>query len=356
MAEGDQEKRHEPSEKKWREAAEQGQIPKSQDLQAAAVILSGAAALAFASNSMGRSMREVSAFALNIEGVKAIGMSDAFEIGEVVITTVAAAIAMPIGAVLVATLVVGAAQSQFKFASKVLEPKWERVDPVGNFKSRYASWTPLVELGKSLLKLFAIGAVTAWALYGEIETLPTLAVMTPEQSLDHIVALAWKMVIAATPIILIVAAADYAYSYYQLYQQVKRTDQEVKEEGKEQQGDPQLRAKRKQRAREIAVSQSLARLPEADVVITNPTHYAVALRYERGVDAAPIVVAKGVDHLALRIRTEAWKLGIPRVENRPLARALFAEAKVGAPINAEHFGPVAQVLAVVYRRRAQRNA
>ena len=145
MADNDQEKRHEPSEKKWKESAERGQIARSPDLHAAGVILAGTAALVFASGSMTRAMRDVSVYAFDVGGVHGIGMSDAFELGGVVMSAVARGIAFPMGAVLVVTLVIGVLQSQFQIATKVLEPKWERVDPIGNFKNRYASWTPLVD-------------------------------------------------------------------------------------------------------------------------------------------------------------------------------------------------------------------
>jgi flagellar biosynthetic protein FlhB len=125
---------------------------------------------------------------------------------------------------------------------------------------------------------------------------------------------------------------------------------------REQDGDPLFKARRRQMARQIAFSRQIADVQRADVVLTNPTHYAIALRYRKEEAAAPIVLARGVDALAMQIRAEASRNDVPTIENRPLARALYAKAKVGRPIPKDFFGPVAQVLAVVYKRRAARQA
>jgi flagellar biosynthetic protein FlhB len=147
---------------------------------------------------------------------------------------------------------------------------------------------------------------------------------------------------------------DLVYQRWQLSQRMMMSVQEVRDEHRESEGDPQIKAKRKQRQRQLATRQSLAKVALADVVVTNPTHYAIALRYRRQENAAPVVVARGLDHLALQIRQEAMRNDVMVIENRPLARALYAKAKVGAAIPAEFYPAVAEVLAVVYRRRRRK--
>jgi type III secretion system FlhB-like substrate exporter len=158
----------------------------------------------------------------------------------------------------------------------------------------------------------------------------------------------------ALPVAVAIGAADYAYQRWSMSEQMKMSKQDVKQEMKEQDGDPLFKARRRQLARQIAFSRQIADVQKADVVLTNPTHYAIALRYRKEEAAAPIVLARGVDALAMKIRAEASRHDVPTVENRPLARALYAKAKVGRPIPKDFFGPVAQVLAVVYKRRAAR--
>jgi flagellar biosynthetic protein FlhB len=132
---------------------------------------------------------------------------------------------------------------------------------------------------------------------------------------------------------------------------MKMSKQDVKQEMKEQDGDPLIKARRRAMARQIAFGRQLQDVQKADVVLTNPTHYAVAIRYRKEEGDAPIVLARGIDHQALQIRAEAGRHDVPTIENRPLARALHAKSKVGRPIPKDFFGPVAQVLAVVYKRR-----
>jgi flagellar biosynthetic protein FlhB len=255
--------------------------------------------------------------------------------------------------VMLASLLANLGQTQMQLATKALEPKWDKLDVVNGVKNTYFSSTPAMELVKGLGKMIALGGAVTLVLWGRLRELPKLATFSNEALLAEIVDLGWQVVLAALPIMLIIAAADYGYSVYKTTEQLKRTDKELRDEQKEAEGDPQLKAKRRQRAIQIARNVNLALIAQADVVVTNPTHYAVALRYDRERDAAPIVLVKGVDGLALKIRQRAREAGVPQVENRSLARALYAQSEMGQFIPEELYKPVAKVLAVVMQRRAR---
>ena len=192
------------------------------------------------------------------------------------------------------------------------------------------------------------------AVATRMDMLPSIATLSAVQLLRIMVDLGMTVVMYAIPLLLILAIADYSYQYWRTREDQKMTLKEVKDERKDQDGDPIVKAARRARAREYAMGNLLARVREADVIVTNPTHYAVALKYDKAVAPAPIILAMGVDHMALKIRQEAMRFDVPRVENRSLARALYATGKLHKIIPDELYGPVAQVLATVYKRRMQR--
>lgn len=354
MADDGAEKKHEPGDRKWREAAERGELPRSSDINAAAVIVTVTVAMVFLPGPMITAIERISVvgyhatppYDLDAPMARALLMTTAAEIGR--------ALTVPLGMALVASTLASLAQTGVQLAPKALEPKLERLDVIGGIQSMYLSWTPLVELAKALSKIFVIALAVGFTLWPMIVALPQVAAHHHERLVQLIVQLGLWSVLAATPVMIAVAAIDYAATFHKSYEKLKRTDRELREDQKAQEGDPRLKAARRQRARKIAMSVSLNAVRDADVVITNPTHYAVALRYRRGEDDAPMVVCKGTDLLAQRIRREALRAGVPRVENRPLARALHADVEIGHPIPEALYPPVARVLAIVYRRRALR--
>jgi flagellar biosynthesis protein FlhB len=354
MADDGQEKKHDPGEKKWREAAERGEIPKSADLASAAVVTAGAAAFAFGSAPLVRGVSDVTTRFLDASGPYKFDMTSASALGVDLSQLVATSLAVPLGAVLIAGVVVNLAQTRLQMATKALEIKWERLDIIKGITNMYVSWTPAVELAKGTAKLAALSFAAWYSLRDEIAQLPRLAMSPPSQLLGVIVELGWRVVLAGLPVMLAIAVLDYGYSWWRTNEQLKRTDQEVRDDHKQMEGDPQMKAMRRAKQRELSKGGGLAAVQEAEVVITNPTHYAVALRYKRGRDQSPIVVAKGVDHLAQRIRLEARKHNIPRVENRRLARALHASVPIGGAIPEAMFAQVAKVLAFVYKRRRRK--
>jgi len=348
------EKKHDPGEKKWRDAAEKGQLPRSGDVGAVAVICAGAAALITASGPGVRGIRELAGTVFYAEGPYTFESADAISLWDTAMMAVLQGTALPLGAVLLAGLVANLSQTNMQLATKALEPKWDKLNVIQGMQSAYFSATPFVELGKGLAKILLIAGLVVMMMRDRLAELPKLATQPPAVILSEMVEIGGTMIVLALPVMLAIAAADYGYSVYRTTEQLKRTDKEVRDDQKEAEGDPMLKAKRRQRAIQIARTVNIALVAQADVVVTNPTHYAVALRYKRDQDMAPIVLAMGVDHLAQQIKRRARQEGVPQVENRSLARALYAKAESGQVIPEELYKPVAKVLATVMARRKKK--
>ncbi len=351
-----QEKQHEATEKKLRDAAEKGQIAKSRELSSAGVLAVGAATLVFATGPMRRSFTDAMLYGMDVQRPGPTTIAHAADLGSYCIGLIVKAAGPTMLGLILISLFIGFAQTRFQMAWKVFEPKWEKLNPIEGIKNQYVSWTPLVELAKGLLKLVSLGGVVYVALQDRIDDLPKIALLSPGEQLATLADLGWTVVLYSMPLVLTIAALDFGYQKWKLGDDLKMSTEELKQERKDVDGDPYVKAQRRQRARQIATGQMIAAVAEADMVLTNPTHYAVALRYRKDEGPAPKIVALGIDHMALKIRQVARQHDVPCIENRPLARALYAMGKVNAPIPDEFFGPVAQVLAVVYRKRAARKA
>lgn len=354
MAEDDSEKTHDPSEKKKRDAAEKGQIARSQDLGSAAALITAGLVLAYGSGPTGRAMARLLERSMQFEHIPSLDAGDVAAWTGLGMRTMLEALAIPLGAVAVVGFAINAAQTQGQLATKALEPKPERLDIIKGFQEKYLSPQPLMEGAKGVLKLGALGALTFWGMKDEVRKLPALSTLDPAHTLEMVITLGSDMVLNAIPLLLTLAAIDYGYNWWRNNEKLKMSTKELKDERKEAEGDPMVKAQRRRRAREIAMRRDLQRVPEADVIITNPTHYAVAIRYRKDEADAPVILAMGVDHWALRIRSVARENDVPQVENRPLARALYAQGTIGQLIPEELFQPVAKVLAVIYRRRSRR--
>jgi flagellar biosynthetic protein FlhB len=349
------EKKHLATDKKRSDASDRGQIARSQDANALGVIALTGFALLVGSGMVGTPLIQLTSHLWQPERA-VLDMDGAREMFNEAMLTVVLSTAGPLLAASVGALGLGLAQSQGRMAPKALEPKIEKLDPFKGFKSAYLSWTPLVELAKGLGKLILLGGVVSWGIYHRLPELPQLAALSTEAFIAELIDLSGLMLMLALPVIAVIAAADYAYASWKTSEDLKMTDEELRRQNKEQEGDPQWKSRRRQRARQIAMGTMIQALREADVLVTNPTHYAIALRYDRTRDAAPIVVAKGVDHLALHLRAKAKEFGVPQMENRPLARALHANVEVGHPVPEDLYGPVAKVLAVIFRKYGEQAA
>ena len=252
-----------------------------------------------------------------------------------------------------ASAIVGLAQTGLRLNLQAVGFKPERLDPIARLKQLASPKQAMVEALMSTLRIGVVGYMAYRSAMVEIPDLLRLTRTSVDVSVDRIIRAALHVVLTAGAALAAIAAIDYAQSRFRLAQEMKMTRQEFMEDMRQQDGDQKIKGRMKARARALAKKRALQSVKKAHVIVTNPTHVAVALRYDEK-DAAPIVVAKGHDDVALRIRTEARKYGIPILENRPLARALDAEVPVGHPVPVAHFTAVARVLAFVYRLRGRR--
>ncbi len=243
--------------------------------------------------------------------------------------------------------IVNVLQVKWKPTTKPLRPKFNKLNPMSGFK-RIFSPMALVELLKSVLKLSLIGYVVYSYLGDHMPPLFQFYSISLNQGIAQVGSLAVNLGIRIALFYMIIAALDFAYQKIKFKKDMKMTKQEVKDEYKNQEGDPQIKSKQRQRMQEASRRRMMQRLPEADVVITNPTHYAVAIKYDPELYDAPYVIAKGADYLAQKIRETAKEHHIEIVENKPLARMLCANVDVGNVVPPELYQAVAEVLAFVY--------
>ncbi len=251
----------------------------------------------------------------------------------------------------IVSFVVDFVQVKWKPTAKPLKPKFSKLNPISGFKKIFSK-EKLLDLLKSLLKLLIIGGVVYTTIKDELSTIFLLYDMSIKQAIQFFGVTVIDMGIKVSAIYLVLGFADYAYQKHKFREDIKMTKQEVKDEIKNAEGDPQIKGKQKQKMMEASRRRMMQAVPRADVVITNPTHFAVALKYDPEEMPAPYVLAKGEDILAARIKEEAKSCNIDIVENKPLARMLYYNVDIGAMIPAELYQAVADILAAIYNRRS----
>jgi flagellar biosynthetic protein FlhB len=257
--------------------------------------------------------------------------------------------AIPFLLLMLAAFAGNAIQHRLVWSFEALTPKLSKISPQAGLK-RLFSKQALANFAKGLVKLALVGSVLTALMWPERERLIALVRADPATVIPLTQSLALKLLGAVVAILAVMAAADYLFQYRQWYERQKMSLRELKEEFKQTEGDPVIKGKMKQVRQTRQRRRMIAAVPKATVVITNPTHYSVALQYERGMDA-PVCVAKGVDALALKIREIAGQHDIPLIENPPLARTLHATVEIDQPIPPEHYKAVAEVIGYVMRLR-----
>ena len=345
-------KTEEPTSKRRADAAKKGQIAKSQELNTAFVLLGGFLVIKIFWDYMYHNVADYSAYVFSHLHETGTSIEDVMrifiDILQVFITT---SLPVMIG-VLILALAVNIYQVGFMINTERLEFKLSNINPINGF-GRLFSKRSLVELVKSLFKIIVIGFFLYLYLKDEIPFMPYFIYYDLEHSLAEIADKIFVMAFQVIAVIMVLAAADYAYQRWQTTQDLMMTKQEVKDEYKQMEGDPQIKGKIKQKQRQMAMARMMQEVPKADVIVTNPTHFAVALMYKKGM-VAPQVLAKGQDRVAERIKEVARENRIPIVENKPLARALYAAVDIGGVVPQELYQAVAEVLAYVYRLKNKR--
>ncbi|MBQ9634536.1 MAG: flagellar biosynthesis protein FlhB [Schwartzia sp.] len=339
------EKTEEPTAKKKSDARNKGQVAKSQELNAAFVLFIGFWAMKILGSTIYREIAEYTAYifghlntTVDTETVLRIFLG---------IVMILLKTAFPIMvAIMLIGLAINLVQVGWNFTTEPLGFDLDKLNPINGF-GRIFSKRSLVELIKSLFKILIIGLFLYENLKDEILQMPKLLYLELGASMATIADIIFMMAFKICAIFFALAILDYMYQKWDHNEQLKMTKQEVKEEFKQMEGDPQIKGKIKQKQREMAMSRMMREVPKADVIVTNPTHFAVALRYAEGM-RAPEVIAKGQDYVALKIKDVAREAGVVIVENKPLARALFASVEIGETVPPELYKAVAEVLAYVY--------
>jgi flagellar biosynthetic protein FlhB len=340
--------------KKRAEARRKGQVAKSQDLGGAVVLLASLLALSsFGPASWGH-MQDAMLRSLTL--ISTPEVVDHGGIGRLLASTMldAAYAAAPIAFVcMIAGVVTGVLQVGWKPSAQALKPDPKRINPLSGFKNLFGMHF-LFESAKTVVKFIVVGVIAALVLFPQLDELGTLVGMTPAELLARGSQTVLQIAQRAGMGYLLIAAVDFAWQRYRHEKNLKMDKEEVKQEHKGQNVSPEVRSAIRRRQMQAARARMMSDVPTADVVVTNPTHYAVALRYSSDAPA-PIVVAKGKDLIAARIKAIAAEHGVPVIPDPPLARSLHASVEVGTEITEELFAAVAQVLAFVYRT-AQRRA
>jgi len=337
-----------PTPKRLKEAQDEGRFARAPEIGAVAVIVAGFGALLATLREKVYTIVEVTTSIFSHLGQMPITQDSISEWAGISVATMVRLVYPVLAATAVAGALASGAQSRFHFTTKVLEPKLERLNPVSGLK-RIFSKEGAVRLALDLGKLVVLGVVL-WAgvkqiLADPLFYTPVSLVRLGSFMKESAATLVWRFALALS----LIAGVSYFYQYRKLMSELRMTKQEVKDEHKNAEGDPHVKARLRAMARQLIQRQMLRSVEHADVVLTNPTHYAVALRYIRGEDRAPVVVAKGERLFAQRIKEIAKRFNVPMVENKPVARMLFKYGKVGHPIPVEMYQAVAEILAYVYK-------
>ena len=348
------EKTEEPTAKKRADARKKGQVGRSQELNTAFVLLVGFFTLKLLWDSIYLSIASYTTYVFtNLN--QSVDTENIIHIFIGIIVVLAKTAFPVMFAIMLIGLAINFFQVGLTFNTESIEFKLDKLNPINGF-GRIFSKRSLVELAKSFFKILVIGFFLYRFIHEQILAMPQFMFFDLTTSLALVAEIIFQMAFIVIGVIMIMALMDYGYQKWQTTQDLKMTKQEVKDEMKQSEGDPQIKGKIRQKQRQMAMARMMKEVPKADVIVTNPTHYAIALSYQQGM-SAPLVVAKGQDLVAQRIKEIAREARVPIIENKPLARAIYAAVQIGDAIPQELYQAVAEVLAYVYRlKHARRGA
>lgn len=354
MAEDDQSARtEEATPRRLRQSRERGQVAVSQDVKTWAVLTATAIAVAYLLPQACRALVLPLVPFLDAAAALRIDRDGATLAALALLVDVALAIAPVVAVLSGAAIAAGLAQAGFLWAPERAAPDFSRVSPLKGFERLFSANT-LVDFVKGILKIAVVSLVFAVVAVPALQDLEATVDYSPFAALDRLHALCLALAAGTAGVLTIIAIADYGYQRFAFLKQMRMTKQEIRDEYKETEGDPHIKGRIRRLRAERARKRMMAAVPNADVVITNPTHFAVALQYDMATMPAPKLVAKGADVLARRIREIAESHDVPIVENPPLARALFAAVDVDEEIPPEHYEAVARVIGYVMRLKGKR--
>ncbi len=353
MPESSGEKTEKATPHKRREQRKEGNVMQSRDVVTAAFILLVFFTLRIMAEYMYRTISGSLTYWISLSGegmdggntIDGMGIPQKLilEIGKVVLLTAGPILLLSVAVPVIVTGI----QTKFIFSKKSLKFKLDKLNPFKGIQKMF-SLSSAFELAKSIAKLVILIAVVYDEIKGRITGFARLVQLDPAAGLIYTADAIFAICMKIAAVFVAVAAIDFLFQKYKWEKDMKMTKQEVKEEFKQMEGDPQIKSKRRQKQQQLAMSRMMQEVPQADVVIRNPTHFAVALRYDEDSDRAPVVVAKGADNVAFRIIEKAEESGVTVVENVPLARGLYAAVDLGREIPYSFYQPVVEVFAFVY--------
>ena len=345
MAEENEDKTEDPTQKRLDDAHEKGDVAKSQEVNTWFVISGATLVLSTFSGSVGGGilmpLRNLIAnsWMIRTDGAGLLALAKSLEYALI------AALGVPLLMLALAAIAGNMIQHRLVWSAESMKPKFSKVSPGAGFKRVFGKQAA-ANFAKGLFKVIALGAVMSAILWPERHRLEAMVRFDPAAILGVTTSLTLKLMGAVVAMLAVVAIADYFFQYRQWFERQKMSLKEMKDEFKNSEGDPHIKGKIRQLRQQRMKKRMMAAVPNASVIITNPTHYSIALSYERSMPA-PICVAKGVDAIALKIREVAGKHDIPIVENVPLARALYATVEIDQEIPVEHYHAVAEIIGYV---------
>jgi flagellar biosynthetic protein FlhB len=359
MADGSNDDRDQRTEsatpKRIEEARKKGQVPRSRDLNSAAVLLAGGIGLSALGSLLGGQLAAMMKDAFEFTRAEAMGEGQTTAAFADASLQALLAGAPLLGVLLLAAILAPLAIGGWNFSTDAFAAKWERLDPIAGI-GRVFSVNGVFELLKSLARFAVVAVVAVLVLWHQADKLLLLGREPLQLAIGSSLRLVGAALIWLAASLVLIAAVDVPLALWQHFRSLRMTKEEVRQENKETEGSPEVKGHIRSRQQALARRRMMQEVPKADVVVTNPTHYAVALRYEDTKMRAPIVVAKGADLIAARIREIAAESGVPILEAPPLARALHKHCDLGDAVPAQLYQSVAQVLAYVYQLHAARRA
>ncbi len=347
-----EEKTEEATPKKKSDARKKGQVAKSKEVSLALTLVTSTLLITLLGGYVGNSFKDTLTYfltydftELSFESLKALSITVIYRVGITFLP-----VALPIMIMGIASNYI---QTGFLFTGEPLKPKFSKLNPINGFKRMFSSRTA-VELVKQLIMVGIVGYIGYSFLMDNIKGLLNIGFLSPLAIPKEFGNLVVDIFMKISIFMVVIAVIDYFYQWRMHKKDLKMTKQEIKEEYKQSEGDPQVKSRIKQKQREMASRRMMASVPDATVVITNPTHIAVALKYEEGGQSAPKVVAKGTDYIAIKIKELAKESEVPIIENKPLARLIFNEVDIEEEIPVDMYQAVAEILAVVYKMKKKK--